>query len=54
MMAVERSTNADPSEHRRAAELDHQYQRLDCCLPFGEGGFFLRKGTYPGRETSER
>jgi hypothetical protein len=33
--AVQGSHDADPGEHCRAAELDHQHQRFHGCLPFG-------------------
>jgi hypothetical protein len=43
VVAVQCSHNADTREHRRTAELDHQYQRLDSGLPFWQGGFFRRQ-----------
>jgi len=32
--AVQCMHDANPGEHRRSAEISHQYQRLDCGLPF--------------------
>jgi hypothetical protein len=42
-MAMLRTHHADPGHHRRAAELDHQHQRLDGSLPFWQSGFFRRQ-----------
>jgi hypothetical protein len=41
--AVQCPHDADASEHRGAAKLDHQYQRLDGGLPFWQGGLVRRQ-----------
>ena len=43
VVTVQRAHNADPREHRRTAELDHQYQGFNRRLPFRQRGFFCRQ-----------
>jgi hypothetical protein len=40
---VQGAHHANPRKHRRPADLDHQYQGLDCGLPFGQGYIFRRQ-----------
>jgi hypothetical protein len=53
MAAVQCAHDANPREHRRATEISHQYQRLDCGLPFGQGGFLLRQPGNVGRGVAQ-
>jgi hypothetical protein len=48
------SHDADPCEHRRAAEIGDEYERLDHGLPFRQRGFFLRKGSNVCRRVAQR
>jgi hypothetical protein len=52
-MAAQRFHHADVREHRRAAEIDDEYERLDRGLPFRQRGFFLRKASNVGRRFAQ-
>ena len=52
--AVQRSHDADPREHRRAAEISNQDQRLDRGLPFRELRFLLRQARHVGCRVTQR
>jgi hypothetical protein len=53
-VAVQRSHDADPCEHRRAAKIGDKYERFDSGLPFRERGLFLRKASNVCRGVPQR
>ena len=53
LAAVQCLHDADPREHRRAAEVGHQHQSFDGGLPFRRGGFLLWKRSDVARRVAK-
>jgi hypothetical protein len=53
-VAVQRFHDANASEHRRAAEIGNEYQRLNRGPPFCHRGFFLWKASNVCRRVAQR
>ena len=53
VVAVQRAHDADPGEHRGAAEVGDQDQRLDGGLPFRKGGLAVRQAGDEGRRVAQ-